>query len=100
MKKLALTTLLVFAAIFWWPNSLLAQTLPDFGSVDVKELSDTQLQSLLRRSKSLGLETNDLIEMAQLQGLSLENASILEKRLTSLHFNHCCCLRHYFGPDL
>ena len=84
MKKLALTTLLVFAAIFWWPNNLLAQTLPDFGSVDVKELSDTQLQSLLRRSKSLGLETNDLIEMAQLQGLSLEDASILEKRLTSL----------------
>lgn len=76
-----LTVLLLFILFF---SHLTGQTLPDFGSVDVKELSDTQLQSLLRRSKSLGLETDDLIEMAQLQGLSLDDAAILRERLTGL----------------
>ena len=80
MRKLLSSFLFLFLLI----SSSLAQTLPDFGNVDVKELSDTQLQSLLRRSKSLGLGTDELIEMAQLQGLSSEDAGVLQKRLISL----------------
>ena len=41
--------------------SLHGQSLPDFGKVDVKELSDSQLQLLLRRSKSLGIDSDDLV---------------------------------------
>jgi protein involved in polysaccharide export with SLBB domain len=64
-------------------NASWAQSLPDFGTVDVKELSDSQLQLLLRRSKSLGIDSDDLVEMAQIQGLSLEDARLLETRLKS-----------------
>ncbi len=72
-----------------WLISLqtLGQTLPDFANVDVKNLSDQQVESLLRRSKSLGLSQNELLEMAQLQGLSLEDVQALQGRLQSFNSN-------------
>lgn len=78
MRLLAIIYILFVTAFLSY-----GQTLPDFGKVDVKELSDSQLQLLLRRSKSLGIDSDDLVEMAQIQGLSLEDARILETRLKS-----------------
>lgn len=64
-------------------TQLQSQTLPDFANIDVKNLSDQQVESLLRRSKSLGLSQNELLEMAQMQGLSLEDVKSLQGRLQS-----------------
>ncbi len=75
--------LVIFVALISLGYNTQSQSLPDFAKVDVKELSDSQLQLLLRRSKSLGMKTDDLVEMAQIQGLSVEDARILGQRLKS-----------------
>jgi len=63
---------------------LIAQTLPDFSQIDLKSLSDTQLELFLTRAKSAGYSENQLLKLAQSQGLNTSELEIFNQRINSL----------------
>jgi len=68
-------------------NVSLAQTLPDFSSINVEELSDQQIQSLVSRATAMGYSQSDMFELAKQQGLSINQISKLGERINQLNSN-------------
>jgi protein involved in polysaccharide export with SLBB domain len=62
-----------------------AQTLPDFSTINVEELSDQQLQSLVSRATAMGYSQSDLFELAKQQGLSMNEISKLGERINKVN---------------
>ena len=59
-----------------------SQSLPDFSTIKVDELSNDQIQSLFRRATALGYSQSDIFELARQQGLSITEINKLNQRLT------------------
>jgi protein involved in polysaccharide export with SLBB domain len=57
-----------------------AQTLPDFSSIKVDELTDEQVESLFRRASAMGYSQADIFALAKQQGLSTEELTKLGER--------------------
>jgi protein involved in polysaccharide export with SLBB domain len=66
------------------PPSLHAQGVPDISNIKVDELSDAQLQELVRRATSSGLSEAELLQMAQVRGVPSAEIEKLRKRLSDL----------------
>jgi len=62
-----------------------AQTLEDISSIKVDDLTDQQLQQLVKRAEDAGLTESELIQMAQLRGVPQEEIVKLRERLGSLN---------------
>ncbi|PIQ47504.1 MAG: capsule biosynthesis protein [Cytophagales bacterium CG12_big_fil_rev_8_21_14_0_65_40_12] len=66
-------------------NFTQAQTLPDFSNLNVSELSDKQIQSLLQRATAMGYSQSDIFELARQQGVSLSDISLLGERINRVN---------------
>ena len=62
----------------------LSQTIPDFSTIKVDELSDDQIQNLMQRASSMGYSQQDIFSLAQQQGLSLTEISKLGQRISKI----------------
>lgn len=76
--------LLLFFGLFLSTTHLDAQTLPDFSSVDISSLSDQQIESYMKQARAMGYSEQDLINLAQSQGLSASEISLLNERINSV----------------
>ena len=65
-------------------NELAAQTIPDISNIDVDELSDAQLRTLLERASSSGISKAELVEMARARGMSNQELEKLMDRIEKL----------------
>src|SRR5690554_6258132 len=61
-----------------------AQSLPDFTSIKVDDLSDAQLEELVRRATESGLTEAELLQMARLRGVPTIELEKLRKRIEAL----------------
>lgn len=61
-----------------------AQSLPDFTSIKVDDLSDAQLEELVRRATESGLTEAELLQMARLRGVPTVELEKLRKRIEEL----------------
>src|SRR5690606_23431621 len=61
-----------------------AQSLPDISGIKVDELSDAQLQELVRRATESGLSESELLQMARLRGVPTMELEKLRKRLEGM----------------
>lgn len=66
------------------PEPLIAQQNTDISSIKVDELSDEQLQELVKRANEAGLSTTQFLQMAQMRGMSGAEIEKLRKRLEDL----------------
>jgi protein involved in polysaccharide export with SLBB domain len=65
-------------------TTLLAQSLSDIGKVKVDMLSDAQLQEMLQRAKSQGLNESQVVTMARERGMPAGEVGKLQQRLAKL----------------
>lgn len=71
-----------FAVILFFSSFLLTgQSLPDFTAINISELSDTQVESLIQRANAAGLSQQDLLQAAKAQGVSVEDLAKLSSRI-------------------
>lgn len=57
------------------------QTIPDFSSINISELSNTQIKSLVQRANAAGYSQEELLQLAKAQGLSIEELGLLNSKL-------------------
>lgn len=57
------------------------QSLQDISTIKVDDLSDEQIQLLVRRAKDAGLSENELLQMAQARGVPQEEIEKLRERI-------------------
>lgn len=80
----------IFLLFFIWslisilPKEADAQSLQDISSIKVDDLSDQQIQLLVKRAEDAGLSESELIQMAQVRGVPQEEINKLRERLESL----------------
>lgn len=67
--------------LFFCSLNMIGQTLPDFSSMNIDELSDSQIGLLLQRASAAGLSQQDLLQAAKAQGLSAEDLAKLGTRI-------------------
>lgn len=84
LNKLLLSLLFLIAFSLLTPQALQAQSMNDIANIKVDELSDDQLQELIRRASEAGLSESQLLQMARLRGLPATEADKLKKRLEQL----------------
>lgn len=63
---------------------LMGQTMPDISSIKVDDLSDAQLEELVRRATASGLSESELLQMAQVRGVPTAELEKLRKRLEEM----------------
>ncbi|RKQ50965.1 protein involved in polysaccharide export with SLBB domain [Roseivirga pacifica] len=63
---------------------LKAQTLPDFTSVNISELSDQQIELMMKQAQAMGYSSQDIISLAQVQGVSQSDLSLLSERFNAI----------------
>ncbi|WP_288372757.1 SLBB domain-containing protein [uncultured Algoriphagus sp.] len=64
--------------------SIQAQSLSDIQSVKVDNLSDAQIENLIKRAESNGLTTNQLVALARERGMPATEAAKLQQRIQQL----------------
>ena len=72
-----------FALTFMSNQSLYSQSFNDFSNVNFSELSDGEIDLLLRRATSQGYTQFDLLKMARAQGFTQADIENLDKRFKS-----------------
>ena len=77
------TILFLFLSIFFGFNSLSSQSFNDFSNVNFSELSDGEIDLLLRRATAQGYTQFDLLKMARAQGFTQADIENLDKRFKS-----------------
>ena len=65
-------------------SPVIAQAIPDISSIKVDDLSDDQLQEVVRRASSSGLSEVELLQMAKVRGMPDAELEKLRKRLEEL----------------
>ncbi|MFY0593257.1 SLBB domain-containing protein [Roseivirga sp.] len=78
--------------LFFCPYVILGQTIPDFSSIKVSELSDDQVQSLIQQATAAGYSQSDIIELAKAQGVSVGDISLLSSRLNEINLERISAL--------
>jgi protein involved in polysaccharide export with SLBB domain len=78
-------TVILFALIFFFfVGAGWSQSLQDIQNVKVDELSDAQIEQLIRRAESAGLNEQQLEAMARERGMPVLEVSKLRQRINSL----------------
>ena len=66
-----------------------AQVSPqNISSVNVSTLSDAQIKTLLQQAQAAGLNDNQLIQKAQTGGMSVDQVSLLQKRIAAIRLDN------------
>jgi protein involved in polysaccharide export with SLBB domain len=79
--------MLLFLWICFLPgiHEVCGQSLQEISSIKVDDLTDQQIQQLVKRAEDAGLTESELIQMAQLRGVPQEEILKLRDRLESLN---------------
>ncbi|OEK02485.1 hypothetical protein BFP97_13565 [Roseivirga sp. 4D4] len=72
----------LFLALIFSTHLIIGQSLPDFSSVNISELSDKQLELLIQRANAAGYSQQELLQLAKGQGVSVEDIAKLNNRIT------------------
>src|SRR5690606_15259722 len=75
---------LVFVGTVLDDHLLMAQSIPDISSINVDELSDSQIEELVRRATESGLSEAEMFQMAKVRGVPTAELEKLRKRLEGL----------------
>jgi len=67
--------------LFFCSLNMIGQTLPDFSSMNIAELSDTQIELLLQRASAAGYSEKELLQLASEQGVSVDDIAKLNSRI-------------------
>ena len=81
LKKLAFVFALILTFIS--NQSIYSQDFSDISSLNLRELTDPQIDLLLRRAGAQGYNEFDILKIAQSQGFTLEEIEKLDKRFKS-----------------
>ena len=81
LKKLAFVFTLILT--FMSNQSIYSQDFSDISSLNLRELTDPQIDLLLRRAGAQGYNEFDILKIAQSQGFTLEEIEKLDKRFKS-----------------
>jgi protein involved in polysaccharide export with SLBB domain len=90
LSKISLTRItifglfLLFNLVYLIQVPVYGQAMPDISSLKVDDLSDAQLQELVRRATDSGLSEAELLQMAQVRGVPTSELEKLRKRLEEL----------------
>ena len=82
MKKTAILILYTITLIFG-VNDLKGQDFSDISNLNLRELTDPQIDLLLRRAGAQGYNEFDILKIAQSQGFTLDEIDKLDKRFKS-----------------
>jgi protein involved in polysaccharide export with SLBB domain len=77
------TILFLFISVLFGFNSMNSQSFNDFSNVNFSELSDGEIDLLLRRATAQGYTQFDLLKMARAQGFTQADIENLDKRFKS-----------------
>ena len=77
------TILIALLAFIFTINPINSQSFNDFSNVNFSEVSDSELDLLLRRASSQGFTQFDLLKIAKAQGLTQSEIEKLDKRFKS-----------------
>jgi len=69
--------------LFFLAFVAIGQTLPDFSTINISELSDSQVESLIQRIEAAGYSQEELIQLASAQGLSASDIAKLNTRIAA-----------------
>lgn len=69
---------------FFNASDVQAQAIPDIASIKVDELSDAQIQELIRRANEAGISEIEMVQMAKLRGLPEVEAEKLQRRIEEI----------------
>ena len=81
LKKLTFVFTLILT--FMSNQLIFSQDFSDISSLNLRELTDPQIDLLLRRAGAQGYNEFDILKIAQLQGFTLEEIEKLDKRFKS-----------------
>ncbi|WP_449397078.1 SLBB domain-containing protein [Cognataquiflexum aquatile] len=84
LKKALGIFFIVLSLIFFNINVTHAQSMSDLSAIKVDDLSDAQIQELIRRASEAGLSESELIQMARLRGVSEAELEKLKNRIEKL----------------
>ena len=82
MKKTAILILYTITLVFG-VNNLKGQDFSDISNLNLRELTDPQIDLLLRRAGAQGYNEFDILKIAQSQGFTLDEIDKLDKRFKS-----------------
>ena len=82
MKKTAILILYTITLVFGF-NDLKGQDFSDISNLNLRELTDPQIDLLLRRAGAQGYNEFDILKIAQSQGFTLDEIDKLDKRFKS-----------------
>jgi len=82
MKKTAILILYTITLVFG-VNDLNGQDFSDISNLNLRELTDPQIDLLLRRAGAQGYNEFDILKIAQSQGFTLDEIDKLDKRFKS-----------------
>ena len=77
------TILIAFITVIFSANPIISQSFNDFSNVNFSELSDGEIDLLLRRATAQGYTQFDLLKMARAQGFTQADIENLDKRFKS-----------------
>ncbi len=77
------TLLIAFTALIFSINSINSQSFNDFSNINFSQVSDSELDLLLRRASAQGYTQFDLLKIARAQGLTQSEIEKLDKRFKS-----------------
>ena len=77
------TIFIAFVAIIFSINPINSQSFSDFSNVNFSQVSDSELDLLLRRASAQGFTQFDLLKIARAQGLTQSEIEKLDKRFKS-----------------
>ena len=77
------TIFIAFVTIILSVNPIISQSFNDFSNVNFSELSDGEIDLLLRRATAQGYTQFDLLKMAKAQGFTQADIENLDKRFKS-----------------
>ena len=74
------TIFVAFVTIIFSVNPIISQSFNDFSNVNFSQVSDSELDLLLRRASAQGYTQFDLLKIARAQGLTQSEIEKLDKR--------------------
>ncbi len=77
------TILIAFITVIFSVNPIISQSFNDLSNINFSQLSDSELDLLLRRASAQGYTQFDLLKIARAQGLTQSELEKLDKRFKS-----------------
>ena len=87
LKKALGIFFITFSLISFQIEFTQAQSMADLSAINVDDLSDAQIQELIRRAGEAGLSESELIQMARLRGVSEAELEKLKKRIEKMEIS-------------